>query len=164
MCIGRKCVEHKNGEKCEKTETVQFRPIKPRGLCGDRKHERSRHYGRHILSQLKWTSTQRDRSMSWSQGAGSNGGLLIRVALGHARRTVPKTAGRILIGRLQPQWLALPPDPIRANGRQRQYVYRSPLGRQAPYCIGCPDASTPLPVPHGWISGLSRPAFTIGSS
>src|SRR5271167_307396 len=32
------------------------------------------------------------------------------------------------------------------------------------YCIGCPEASTPLPVPHGWISVLSRPALTVGSS
>jgi len=32
------------------------------------------------------------------------------------------------------------------------------------YCIGCPDASTPLPVPHGWASVLSRPALTVGSS
>jgi hypothetical protein len=32
------------------------------------------------------------------------------------------------------------------------------------YCIGCPGASTPLAVPHGWISALTRPALTVGSS
>jgi hypothetical protein len=30
------------------------------------------------------------------------------------------------------------------------------------YCIGCPDASTPVTVPHGWISVLTRPALTRG--
>src|ERR1039458_10295351 len=32
------------------------------------------------------------------------------------------------------------------------------------YGSGCPDARTPLPVAHGWISVLSRPSFTLGSS
>src|SRR5206468_9000200 len=44
----------------------------------------------------------------------------------------------------------------------RQLGCEAVAGRS--YCIGCPNASTPLPVPHGWMSALIRPALTIGSS
>src|SRR5580698_3754753 len=37
-------------------------------------------------------------------------------------------------------------------------------GETLAYSSGCPDGSTPAPVAQGWISGLSRPALTMGSS